>query len=64
MLTDCALAFSTCANLKSMYLFVQFKFQYMATHKRTNIHVSCNAVLLVWGSLRLAPIKSTTHGGL
>ena len=32
----------------------------MATSKLTDrhTHASCNAVLLVWGSLRLAPIKS------
>ena len=38
--------------------FVQFKFQYMATRKQTDIHThaSCNAVMLAWGLLRLVPI--------
>ena len=33
----------------------------MAAHRQTYIHTtSANAVMLVWGSLRLAPIKSST----
>ena len=39
------------------YPFVQFKISvYGLTDGRPDIHASCNAVTLVWGSLRLAPI--------
>ena len=41
----------------SSFPFVQFKFSvYGLTHADRHIHASCNAVPLVWGSLRLAPI--------
>ena len=41
-----------------------FNFRYMASHMYIpdiNVHVTCNAVTLVWGSLRLAPIIRTGH---
>ena len=43
----------TCANLKCMYPFVQFKFSVYG-HTQTHTHASCNAVPLVWHSLRFA----------
>ena len=53
--------FSTCANLKCTlpsFLFVQLKFLvYGHTHTDRHTHTSCNAVTLVWGSLRLTPIN-------
>ena len=52
--------FSTCANLKvrvPSFPFVQFKFSvYGHTQRDKRTHASCNAVTLVWGSLRLAPM--------
>ena len=39
------------------FLFVQFKFLWPHADKHT--HASCNAVPLVWGLLRLAPMKCT-----
>ena len=41
------------------FLFVQVKFLVYGltnTDRQTDIHASCNAVPLVWGSLRLAPL--------
>ena len=35
---------------------LNLNFRYMATHKHT--HTSSNAVMLVWGSLRLTPLKN------
>ena len=48
-----------CANLKYTYSFVQFKFTVYG-HKKANIHthVSCNAVPLVSGLLRLTPTST------
>ena len=47
-----------------MYVYLRIcsfnlNFRYMATHKQANwhTHVSCNAVPLVWGSLKLTRIK-------
>ena len=53
-------SFSTCANLKcsGTFVSVQFKFSvygYVYADRQTYIHTSCNAVSLVWGSIRLAP---------
>ena len=55
-----------CAKFE-MHVYLRFRlfnlnFQYMAIHMQTDgqtdihTHVSCNAVLLVWGSLMLTPI--------
>ena len=57
-------SFSTCANLKCtctfVYPFVQFKVlayghTYVSKQTDRHTHASCNAVPLVWGSLRFAP---------
>ena len=49
----------------SSYPFVQFKFSVYG-RKQTYIHThaSCNAVTLVWGSLRLAPITPSFTNAL
>ena len=50
------------------YPFGQFKFSvYGLTYVCTyildiHVHASCNAVTLVWGSLRLAPIRIFSDG--
>ena len=46
-------SFSMCANLKCTYRFVM----YGHTQTDRHTHGSCNAVLLVWGSLRLTPFS-------
>ena len=39
----------------NLYSFVQFKISVYGLKYRTYTHASSNAVMLVWGSLRLAP---------
>ena len=51
------ICFSTCANLNIRSF--NLNFRYMATSKQASKQTythTCNAVTLVWGSLRLAPI--------
>jgi len=53
-------SFSMCATLKCTCTFVSVRsIWYMASRMQTDIHThaSCNAVMLVWGSLRLAPMN-------
>ena len=56
-------SFRTCANLKCMCTFVSVRSNkifsiYGHTQTDRHTHASRNAVTLVWGSLRLAPIYS------
>ena len=55
------ICFSTCANLNICSF--NWNLWYMATSKQADIHTHvCNAVTLVWGSLRLAPTICRSPG--